>query len=305
MEPGAQLPSTEPRHAVAEHFSALFPGRTDVWGALHGQAVKEQVTLNHYRRHLEGQTSLGIYPLRPDGLVRWLAVDIDQPDPDLPLAVMDALYGLGINRGVYLERSKSKDYHVPILLSDWTPAVDIRRIARAAVSRAGLHTKTEIFPKQDRLTPETPYGNYLNLPYFGGDNPEGRRMVLNPRDLTPVPLKAWLETVETFPTGSLPLVLDALPREPEASQRQGHPTSEVVDMLSATLAPGSRRPTLVSLAGYLRYRGVAEEVAVALLLPWAQQHFDPHCQMSRWRSTSEEFIGAMALAMGGVEPRSR
>jgi hypothetical protein len=36
-----------------------------------------------------------------------------------------------------------------------------------------------------------------------------------------------------------------------------------------------RRPTLVSLAGHLRCRGVAEDVAVMLLLPWAREHFKP------------------------------
>ena len=36
-----------------------------------------------------------------------------------------------------------------------------------------------------------------------------------------------------------------------------------------------RRPTLVSLTGYLRCRGVAENLAVMLLVPWAREHFKP------------------------------
>jgi hypothetical protein len=43
-----------------QRFASLFQGRTDVWGALHGQAVKETVGLGHYRKHLEGRASLGI-----------------------------------------------------------------------------------------------------------------------------------------------------------------------------------------------------------------------------------------------------
>ena len=44
-------------------------------------------------------------------------------------------------------------------------------------------------------------------------------------------------------------------------------------MLKQSLPVGERRPTLVKLAGYLRYRGIPEEVAVALLLPWAEKRF--------------------------------
>ena len=47
-------------------------------------------------------------------------------------------------------------------------------------------------------------------------------------------------------------------------------------MLTTPLTVGGRRPALVRLAGYLRYRGIPEEVAVVLLLPWARKAFmDP------------------------------
>ena len=32
---------------------------------------------------------------------------------------------------------------------------------------------------------------------------------------------------------------------------------------------------MVSLAGHLRSRGIREEIAVELLIPWARQHFSP------------------------------
>jgi hypothetical protein len=191
---------------MVERFSFLFAGRTDVWGALHGQAIKEAVTLTHYRNHLAGKTSLGIYPLTAQGLVRWFAIDIDKLDPALALRLLAALCTLGLSQGVYLERSKGKGFHIIILLSDWVLAIQVRRIAKAALSQAGLPATTEIFPKQDRLTNEIPWGNYLNLPYFAGDNPEGRRMVVDPTTLTPLPLRIWLEEVKPFPVEpSLPL----------------------------------------------------------------------------------------------------
>src|SRR5918996_5714911 len=91
---------------MVERFSSLFAGRTDVWGAVHGQAIKSPVTITQYRNHLAGKTSLGIYPLTLQGLVRWFAIDIDKQDPALALRLVETLRTFGIAHGIYLERSK-------------------------------------------------------------------------------------------------------------------------------------------------------------------------------------------------------
>jgi hypothetical protein len=264
--------------SIVRRFASLFAGRTDVWGALHGQAVKEPVNCTQYRNHLAGVTSLGIYPLTTQGLVHWAAIDIDRQDPHLALDLMEALHALEVTQGVYLERSKGKGYHVIVLLSGWAPAVVVRRIARAALNEAGLPATTEVFPKQDRLSEITPWGNYLNLPYFGGNNPQGRRMILDPRQLCPIPLEIWLRQVKSLPVEGLDSALRRLPRiaEPESDSLESRGSrAPVIALVSGIHATGTRRPTLVSIAGYLRYRGVAEDVAVLLLIPWARQHFAP------------------------------
>ena len=86
-------------------------------------------------------------------------------------------------------------------------------IAKAALSLAGLPAATEVFPKQDHLSEDTPWGNYLNLPYFGGGDSEGRRMVFEPDSLMPIPLEKWLDEVRVFPISDLVLVLSRLPEE--------------------------------------------------------------------------------------------
>jgi hypothetical protein len=95
-------------------------------------------------------------------------------------------------------------------------------------------------------------------------------MVVDPGTLTPVPLRIWLEEVKPFPVDTLPAVADALPAKPEVAVRPGASKAEALAKLSGTQEPGMRRPTLVSLTGYLRWRGVAEDVAVMLLVPWAK-----------------------------------
>jgi hypothetical protein len=212
--------------------------------------------------------------LTREGCVRWFAIDLDQNDPATALQLMEEMTRLGIDSGIYLERSKGKGFHIIVLLSDWTAAVPARQIAKAALRAVGLPLTTEVFPKQDRLTQQTPWGNYLNLPYFGGGNAEGRRMVLESQDLRPIPLLEWLEQVTCFPSEALQSIAQSLPTE-ESTRRDPSPAhrgTRVRDIVSGIHSTGTRRPSLVSLAGHLRVRGVAEDVAVALLLPWAREH---------------------------------
>jgi hypothetical protein len=194
------------------------------------------------------------------------------------LRLMEALGYYGMNQGLSLEKTKSKGWRVWLFFSAPVPARHVRRLFRAALDRAGLPSSIEIFPKQDfvgKPTPSNPFpvGNYVHLPYFGGgpSGDRGRRVMVDPKTLNPIPLGDFLR-LRRFPAGALPLVLDHLPPV-EANQKSGHSQEEITGMLSQHLAVGERHPTLVRLAGYLRFRGISEEVAVALLLPWAEKCF--------------------------------
>jgi hypothetical protein len=87
-----------------------------------------------------------------------------------------------------------------------------------------------------------------------------------------MPLEKFLQHLRVFPADALPLVLENLPKV-EANQKLGHTPEEVAGILSRPLAVGQRRPTLAKLVGYLRYRGIPEEVAIGLLMPWAEKQF--------------------------------
>ncbi len=269
-------------------FAALFGGRTDAWGALPPKCNHEPVTLAHCERHLKGQTSLGIYPLLDDGTCPWIAADLDQPgtapwhngpDDAMPaLRLMEALGYYGANQGLFLEKTKSKGWRVWLFFSAPVPARHVRRLFHAALSRAGLPSSVEIFPKQDFVdspTPNNPFpvGNYVHLPYFGSgpSGKRGGRVMVDPKTLIPLPLGDFIR-LRRFPADALPLVLENLPRA-EANQKPSHTQEEITGMLSRPLAVGERRPTLVKVTGYLRYRGIPEEVAIALLLPWAERAF--------------------------------
>lgn len=195
------------------------------------------------------------------------------------LMLMKSLGYYGANQGLFPEKTKSKGWRVWLFFSAPVPARHVRRLFYAALDRAGLPPSIEIFPKQDFIsepTPENPnpVGNYVHLPYFGGrpSGPRPGRVFVDPKILAPIALEELLGHLRVFPADALPLVLGNLPKA-ETNQKLGHTPEEIAGMLSQPLAVGERRPTLVRLAGYLRFRGIPEEVAVALLLPWAEKCF--------------------------------
>lgn len=275
---------------LVEAFADLFRGRIDAWGQFPRYCKHELVTFAHYEKHLKGKVSLGIYPLLDDGTCFWITADLDQPgsapwhkgpDDAMPaLMLMEALGYYGATQGLFLEKTKSKGWRIWFFFSTSVPARHIRRLFRAALGRAGLPSSVEIFPKQDfvgKPTPGNPFpvGNYVHLPYFGGgpSGPRSGRVFVDPKTLVPIPLEELLGQLRVFPADALPLVLENLPQA-ETKQPLGHAPEEVVGMLSRPLTVGERRPTLIKLAGYLRHHGIPEEVAVVLLLPWAEKTFN-------------------------------
>ncbi len=149
---------------TVNQFMRLFKGRVDAWGTVEGMCVKEPVTIEHYRKHLQGLKSLGIYPLLDDGTCWFFAIDIDDKDWNKAVTLRREFMAYSIN--VYITASKSKGFHVYGFADD-EPFIgkEVRELARRIELKLGF--QTEIFPKQDKLDATIPLGNYINLPCHG------------------------------------------------------------------------------------------------------------------------------------------
>lgn len=212
-----------------EAFAQLFQGRRDAYGLRHGESVKAEVNAEVYRGHLEGTQAIGVYPVKDDGTCHFAAVDFDRVTGKLtPQEVdavalndarrfMDECSRYGLNR-MYLERSKSKGAHAWAFFAEPVSCVDVRRLYTAALEAAGIN-QYELFPKQDKVTETSPLGNYINLPYPGGDNHQGRQMILNPATERPVLLADFLDSVTLFDAEDLAAMVAELPPEKASSAR--------------------------------------------------------------------------------------
>ncbi len=170
----------------ANLVSELIKGRNDAHGAGEGICIKEKVTNEVIKGHLTGKKRIGRYPLAPDIMdgtgTYWLCLDIDEPDTNIVLEALGSIEGLGFT--AYLEKSKSKGWHIWIFFSEPVKASYTRALGQyvaECVAREFEGTTVEIFPKQNSLA-NMQFGNYVNLPLFGLDVKEGKTVFVNPEN---------------------------------------------------------------------------------------------------------------------------
>ena len=267
-------------HVVA-NFAALFAGRTDAAGRLklNGTSYQEKVavTVDTYRAHLEGarwpQSSLGIYPLTDDGLVRWGACDIDDGVEASAWKVADAMERHGVR--AHVEVSKTKGHHVWCFVESAVGGYAMRAFLRRCLAEADVAGET--FPKQDEVTAANPFGNFIHLPYPGHPEAAGGRYVIM-RDRRQLTLAAFLDRREY---ARLPVWAQERPAPQRLqSDRLAHGTYAgerpacVRALLSGPVPEGQRNEALARLAAHLittegdpQGEGMARDAALGWGLP--------------------------------------
>ena len=161
-------------------FKAIFSGLDIAYGTYKiessrgdgkqaGKAVvvRKPPTDDLWVKHLEGvEPSLGIIPIRADNTCIWGCIDIDQYPLDHAGLIKKVRQ---LELPMVVCRSKSGGAHVFLFVKEPIPAAEMQRFLKAGAALLG-EAGREIFPKQaEILVDRGDTGNFLNLPYFGGD----------------------------------------------------------------------------------------------------------------------------------------
>jgi hypothetical protein len=200
------------RDELVAGFARLFLGRTDALGTeeggcarLYEVAQSPEAWLKKFQCHLDGTADpIGVYPQLDDNTVRWGCVDFDEGDEASWVHAVNLVTVLG-QFGIvgWIERSRSKGYHVWVFLQCWMAARGVREALLAACQIAEAPTK-EINPKQPELAPGK-IGNYVRICYPGAlvapDPKPGARRVVLPNWVQPTLGRPY--TVEEFVWGAL------------------------------------------------------------------------------------------------------
>ena len=188
--------------ATVAAFRELYKGREDAWGSIEGKSNKEAVTNEHYKKHLQGEQSLGVYPLFDDGTCWFFVIDLDVKDFNKAKAIREEFRKTQIP--VYISESKKKGFHISGFAKDQPfIAKDIRNICHHILHTLGIPAET--FPKQDYLDEVIPLGNYINLPCFGAT----RSFIA--LDLKTVKVENAVKKINRIPKTTVDTILPVIP----------------------------------------------------------------------------------------------
>ena len=211
-----------------------------------GQAtvVRKPPTDDLWVQHLEGvEPSLGIIPIRADNSCIWGCIDIDQYPIDHK-GLVERIAGLKLPLVVF--RSKSGGAHVFLFTRTPVPARDFQTYLKNAAALLG-EAGREIFPKQAEILVERgDTGNFLNLPYFGGNS--GTRYAFN-MDGTSATLEEFYELYEANVQDSLDQVPEP-PKQAESPIKDGPPCLQA--LCAQGFPEGTRNNGLFNIAVYLK-----------------------------------------------------
>ena len=148
---------------MSDTFITLFQGNPAVIGTEEGGCDRSphKTTADHMawwvtqmQQHLDGGPQAGVYPMvqTSDGfVVHWGCIDVDEGEEASLIHasnIVTVLRKFGVTG--WIERSRSKGYHVWVFAQDWVPAQLMRHALLAAAQIAQAPTR-EINPKQSTL----------------------------------------------------------------------------------------------------------------------------------------------------------
>ena len=165
--------TTEKRLLEVFRGSGVAHGRTTVGrtgrngkAEAKSKVVREPLTEEAVRLHIEGTQGIGSIPINSDNMCRFGALDIDTYDLNHK-ALSEKLKKLKLP--LFHCRSKSGGAHLFLFLKDWEPAALVREYLMEMSIALGF-SGCEIFPKQDKiLAVRGDVGNFINMPYFNAE----------------------------------------------------------------------------------------------------------------------------------------
>jgi len=286
MHASRTMRTTDQKLAI---FEACFAGLRHVYGTRDpdtGRAcqVKAPVTERVIFRHLKGEEPYGVYLLVEDQTMAVVA-DFDEEDTQPPLGFIRQARHYGID--AYLERSKSKGWHVWIFTAlPGVPAVKARLVVKAILDDIGKPA-TEVFPKQDRLADKTRYGNFIYAPLFGTLVSEDRTVFVDPDQGLKTHPDQWevLESVRRVSEEQLDEIIEIneLGQPKAARPTSASPSAPAQTASTFGLPPCAQRMlaegvnqyqrvACFRLAVQIRKAGLPEDIAVAALIAWAAKN---------------------------------
>ena len=142
--------------------------------------LTEEVVL----RHLKGEITIGIYPLLPNDLCNFLAIDFDKKTYEKDVMAFWNICD-ELNIPVYVEKSRSGNgAHIWIFFEESIPAKIARKMGNILLTKTmekaslDLDSYDRLFPNQDTM-PKGGFGNLIALPFQGESSKNGNTVFVD------------------------------------------------------------------------------------------------------------------------------
>lgn len=241
------------------------PGKVKTEIKKTAQTVRGPTTKELWEKHLSGERSLGIIPIREDGMCYWGVIDVDMYDLS-HRDVANKVKKLGLP--LVLCKSKSGGAHLFVFVSSPVASSDMMSKMREFAALMG-YGSSEVFPKQTSVNKDKDLGNWLNMPYFNaakgtryGVDAEGRGMSL----------RKFLEIAENAQLTATQF-LDFKPKAPESAPDFGDGPPCLQHLSAIGVDEGGRNNALFAF-GVLAKK-MKPDAWETLLESWNQKHINP------------------------------
>lgn len=222
--------------------------------------VREPLDDDVLRAHMRQEKTVGTYTSLGD-TARTLVFDFDTGPEQAKLEatkVSEALETLGVLvRYTGLEFSGNKGYHLWVVLQQYRPSAELRRVGRAALAMSGV--TSELNPKQDGVPRDL--GNLVKLP--GGKHQK-----------TGLANDFVGYAPEAMPTPMWEKVVAVLPPEQRARRQHSENRFPCLEHIQAGVGEGGRNNQLFHLATMFRRSGMTEET-LEVVLSYVNAKCDP------------------------------
>jgi len=272
--------------SVIDEFAELFKGRDDARGI-----VDEKIVLDHYKSHIMGIESLGVYPVYNEKYCRFAVVDFDfHNDKDREkkarhhaLRFKKKLNDIGLKPS-FFEISRSGLIHLWLFFNNELEAKKIRFILNSIAEELKIEIRggvVEIFPKQDTVTSQDGVGNYINLPYFDHKSDSKRRKIIDFKNHSkPMSLASFIRIAMNNRIGvqlinklysklrnERTLELTKKKKTKPSRTKSNNLTfqEQIIEILSPCWTEGQRQELALYISGYLAKAGVTVEASTEIL----------------------------------------
>jgi hypothetical protein len=239
-----------------EKFYSLFQGNQRNHGRLTPDGSKFSegaATEELFKKHLDGDDSIGIVPVRDDGTCGFAAIDIDyHGEGEADFEKLEAIINKH-NLPLVMCRSKRGGAHLYIFLKEPVQCQRIRALLARWATILG-HQGCEVYPKQNRLEGlgrHRSKGNYINLPYQNGHADLSDQLRYCIHEGQPVTLDKFIEIAE-----SRMMTAEGLTALGDKSHAEAPPCIQRI--MQEGVTEGVRNEVLYNLAVYFRRRGSEE-----------------------------------------------